>query len=144
MHFFEQQSHHATVAFAALLSTDIAVPPKAPVKYDHVLTNWGGAYDPSTGTFTAPYNGIYSISFTLMGYPSNEVRLEVVKNGERISMVYTTPNIYPQSSETLHLILNKQDRIWIRNFSSNITANLHDYKVYNVFSGILMRDVNMK
>lgn len=130
-----------SVAFTASLSKRITVRPQAPVKYDHVVTNWGGAYNPSTGIFTAPYDGLYSISFTLMGNPSNEVRLEAVKNGERVAMVYTAPKIYLQSSKIVHLILSKGDRIWIKNYSTSTTAKLHDWKVYNAFSGILIRDL---
>lgn len=130
-----------TVAFTALLSKVITIRPKATVKYDHVVTNWGGAYDQPTGIFSAPYDGLYSISFTLMGHPSNNVRLELVKNGRGISNVSTLKNFYLQSSETLHLILNKGDKIWMRNYSPTETAILHDWKVYNVFSGILIRDL---
>ena len=49
------------------------------VKYDHVVTNWGGAYQPSTSIFTAPYDGLYSISCTLMSDKSNTVYLEMGK-----------------------------------------------------------------
>ena len=63
------------------------------------MTNWGGAYDPSTGIFSTPYNGLYSISFTLMVHPNNDVRLEAVKNEERIVMVYTASKITLQSSK---------------------------------------------
>ena len=129
-----------SVAFTASLSKGITVRPQAPVKYDHVVTNWGGAYNPSTGIFTAPYGGLCSISFTLMGNPSNDVRLEAVKNGERVAMVYTAPKIHLQSSKIVHLILSKGDRIWIKNHSTSTTAILHDWKVYNAFSGILIRD----
>ena len=107
-----------------------------------MVTNWGGAYDLSTGIFTAPHDGLYSISFTLMGHPSNHVRLELVKNGRGISNVSTlSKGHYLQSSETLHLILNKRDSIWMRNYSLTEMAKLHDWKVYNVFSGILIRDL---
>ena len=110
------------------------------VKYDHVVTNWGGAYQPSTGIFTAPYDGLYSISCTLMSDKSNTVYLEMVKNGERLSMVCAAPYTYPQSSQTLHLILNKGDRVWMQNWHSH-SATIHDFNVYNVFSGILIKDL---
>ena len=76
-----------------------------------------------------------------MGNPSNEVRLEAVKNGERVAMVYTASKIYLQSSKIVHLILSKGDQIWIKNHSTSTTAKLHDWKVYNAFSGILIRDL---
>ena len=110
------------------------------LKYDQVLTNWGGAYQLTTGIFTAPYDGLYSIACTLMSYPSNPVHLQMVKNGKKISMLYSAARTYPQSSQTLNLILNRGDRIWIQNYSDYV-AKLHDRHVYNVFSGYLIKDL---
>lgn len=75
-----------------------------------------------------------------MSYPSNEVHLEMVKNGKRVSKVYSAPNTYPQSSQTLYLILNKGDTICIENSSSDRKAMLYeDTGGYNTFSGTLIR-----
>lgn len=111
------------VAFTAKLSKDTTIASRVAVKYDHVVTNLGGAYQPSTVIFTAPYDGLYSISCTLMNDKSNTVYLEMVKNGERLSMVCAAPYTYPQSSQTLHLILNKGDRVWMQNWHSNSANN---------------------
>ena len=128
------------VAFTALLSKDTTIGPHAVLKYDHVVTNWGGAYKPTTGIFTAPYDGLYSISCTLMSYPSNSVWLAMVKNGQKISVLYSGAKTFPQSAQTLNLILNKGDRIWIQNHQ-NFAAKMHDAKMFNVFSGHLIRDL---
>ena len=129
-----------TVAFTAMLSNDTTLGPRAILKYDHVVTNWGGAYEPTTGIFTAPYDGLYSISCTLMSSPSNHVHLKMMKNGERISIVFSNSKTYPQASQTLHLILNKGDRIWMQNHNEQ-NAIVYDWRVYNVFSGILIKDL---
>ncbi|XP_048738850.1 complement C1q-like protein 2 [Ostrea edulis] len=129
-----------SVAFTALLSKDTTVAAYAVVKYDHVLTNWGGAYQPTTGVFTAPYNGLYSFSCSLMSLPKNHVHLGIMKNGIRLSVVFSAAKTYPQSSQTLHLLLNKGDKIWMRN-NNNVAAKIHDGKVYNVFSGVLINEL---
>ena len=134
-------SRSPVVAFTALLSNDTTIGPRAVLKYDQVVTNLGGAYQPTTGTFTAPYDGLYSISCTLMSHPSNVVPLEMVKNGQRISMLYSGAKTYPQSAQTLHLILNKGNQIWMQNYYKH-TVTIHDLNVYNVFSGILIKDIN--
>lgn len=67
------------VAFTAKLSKDTTIASRVAVKYDHVVTNLGGAYQPSTVIFTAPYDGLYSISCTLMSDKSNTVYLEMGK-----------------------------------------------------------------
>ena len=128
------------VALTSMLSKDTTIGPRALLKYDHVVTNWGGAYQPTTGIFTAPYDGLYSISCTMMSSSSNYVHLEMMKNGQRISIVFSNAKTYPQASQTLHLILNKGDRIWMQNHN-NHNANMHDWKEYNVFSGILIKDL---
>lgn len=75
-----------------------------------------------------------------MSYPSNEVHLEMVKNGKRVSKVYSAPKTYPQSSQTLYLILNRGDTICIENSSSDKKAMLYeDTGGYNTFSGTLIR-----
>lgn len=136
--FFLQRS--PVVAFTALLSTDTTVGGGAVVKYNHVVTNWGGAYQAVTGIFTAPFDGLYSFSCSLMSHPSNSVHLNMVKNGKTISTVYSAATTYPQSSQTLYLVLNKGDRIWMRNYRKS-ASKLHDGKVYNVFSGALIKNM---
>lgn len=71
------------VAFTAILSRDTTVGGKEVVKYDRVLTNVGGAYKSSTGIFTAPYKGIYTISCSLLSSTSNSVHLDITKNGKK-------------------------------------------------------------
>nr|XP_022301462.1 complement C1q-like protein 4 isoform X2 [Crassostrea virginica] len=130
------QKGHA-VAFTAILSKHTVVSSKAIVKYDHILSNVGGAYHPSTGIFTAPYKGIYSISCSLLSETSNGVNLQITKNGAKMSILYSAPSTYPHAGQTLQLLLNKGDKIWIQNYKAK-EAKLHDYSAYNVFSGALI------
>lgn len=125
------------VAFTAILSRDTTVGGKEVVKYDRVLTNVGGAYKSSTGIFTAPYKGIYTISCSLLSSTSNSVHLDITKNGKKISIIYAASGTFPHSAQTLQLLLNKGDKIWIQNHSGN-KASLHDHGSYNLFSGVLI------
>ncbi|XP_055999789.1 complement C1q subcomponent subunit B-like [Ostrea edulis] len=128
------------VAFTAILSKQTTVGAHAVVKYDHVLTNWGGAYQPTTGVFTAPYNGLYSISCSLMSRASNSVHVGITKNGKKMSIVFSNANTYPLASQTLQLLLNKGDKIWIQNRNGG-NAKFHDHGSYNVFSGFLINEL---
>ncbi|XP_062569356.1 uncharacterized protein LOC134231414 [Saccostrea cucullata] len=128
------------VAFTAKLSKDTGISGHEIVVYDNVLTNWGGAYNSQTGIFTAPYDGLYTISCTLMSHPSNSVNLNIIKNGKKISMLYSASNTYPLAGQTVHLILNKKDRVWIQNPHPQ-TAMLHDHDSYNLFSGLLVTNL---
>ncbi|XP_055999791.1 complement C1q subcomponent subunit A-like isoform X2 [Ostrea edulis] len=128
------------VAFTALLSKHTTVGAYAVVKYDRVLTNWGGAYQPTTGVFTAPYNGLYSISCTLMSDPINYAHASITKNGKKMSVVFSNTKTYPHASQTLQLLLNKGDKIWIQNRNGRKTI-FHDHGYSNVFSGFLIDEL---
>ncbi|WAR11234.1 hypothetical protein MAR_036310 [Mya arenaria] len=61
------------IAFYASLSDDISkTTASAPLVFNNVITNIGGGYEPSTGLFTAPTNGLFVFSLTVRqyGYPS--------------------------------------------------------------------------
>lgn len=123
-----------------MLSSDTTVGARAVVRYDHVVTNLGGAYQRTTGIFTAPYRGLYSFSCSLMSSPSNHVHLEIVKNGKRVSTLFSAAHTFPQSSQTIYLVLNQGDHIWMQNLNT-FQAKLHETVGYNVFSGIFIREM---
>jgi hypothetical protein len=55
-----------------MMSDDLVSNIEQTVVFDHVITNIGKAYNPHTGHFTAPYDGLYffTVSF-LKRYISN-------------------------------------------------------------------------
>lgn len=124
------------VAFTALASSN-TIRARAVVKYAHVVTNLGRAYQPRTGIFTVPYRGLYGFSCSLMSSPYNEVHLDLVKNGKRISSIFSASYTYPQSSQTMYLFLRKGDRVWMQS-ADNHKTKLYDGNKYNVFSGALI------
>ncbi|XP_061187364.1 complement C1q subcomponent subunit B-like [Saccostrea echinata] len=128
------------VAFTAKLSKDTLIRGHDVVKYDQVLTNWGGTYNPRSGIFTAPYDGLYTISCTLMSHSTNDVLLKIVKNGKKMSKLYSASKTFPQSGQIMHLLLNKGDRVWIQNDNTK-AAKLHDHGSYNLFSVLLITDL---
>ena len=123
------------VAFTACHTLAAILPLHQTVIYNLVLTNVGNAYTPQDGHFQAPVAGLYSFSLTGMGSHSTEAYLGIMKNGARLVRIYTTTDNADSASITVHLQLNKGDRIWIENAGSAI-AQLNDGE-YNCFSGIL-------
>lgn len=138
--FLHKVQRSPVVAFTALLSTDITVPGGAAVRYDNVMTNCGGAYQPATGIFIAPYDGLYSFSCSLMTQPFNSAHVNMIKNGKIMSTLFSdnAQSTYPQSSLTLYLVLKKGDRVWMQN-QRNTDVMLHEHFGYNVFSGALIK-----
>ncbi|XP_048036240.1 complement C1q-like protein 2 [Megalobrama amblycephala] len=104
------------VAFAATLgnigdlgpfNTDITL------VYNKVFVNGGGAYNPTTGIFTAPVKGVYF--FSVSGrHRSN--RMSLSKNGE--PMVYVIDHVlgdrYESTANSFSLTLEKGDHVYVR------------------------------
>ncbi|XP_074438417.1 EMILIN-1 [Larus michahellis] len=71
------------VAFSAALSTQRAEPGTVP--FDQVLLNDGGAYDPETGTFTAPVSGRYLVSAVLTGHKGEKLEAVLSRSNQGIA-----------------------------------------------------------
>ncbi|XP_028440139.1 uncharacterized protein LOC114559595 [Perca flavescens] len=54
------------------------------LKYSKVFTNIGNAYNPATGFFTAPVNGVYYLQFTVCGSKKLYMAVFLYKNNQRI------------------------------------------------------------
>ena len=54
-----------------------------------------------------------------------------------MSIVYSSESTYSHTGQTLQLLLNKGDRIWIQIHNIGV-AKLHDHGSYNMFSGALL------
>ncbi|KAM9240161.1 EMILIN-1 [Leptosomus discolor] len=71
------------IAFSAALSTQRAEPGTVP--FDQVLLNDGGAYDPETGTFTAPVSGRYLVSAVLTGHKGEKLEAVLSRSNQGIA-----------------------------------------------------------
>jgi hypothetical protein len=59
------------IVFHAMMSDDLVSNIGHTVVFDHVITNIGKAYNPHTGHFTVPYDGLYffTVSVSLYDQP---------------------------------------------------------------------------
>lgn len=72
-------------AFSASLDEDVPRSTEYRVlRFNVVLANHGTCYNPTTGVFTAPFNGSYLIGFGGVGYDGQSVLLHLVRNGQRL------------------------------------------------------------
>lgn len=60
-----------------------------------------------------------------------------MKNGKALAILYSASKTYPLAAQTLQLLLEKGDKIWIQNYNTR-AAELHDHNAFNVFSGVLI------
>ena len=90
--------------------------------FPKIVTNLGGAFDGSSGVFTAPVNGVYT--FTFSGQQSgagvsgnNAIDLFVKKNGATVFTIYDDENtpdenqIWQNINSIFSLELNENDTV---------------------------------
>nr|CBX41736.1 putative C1q domain containing protein MgC1q87 [Mytilus galloprovincialis] len=124
------------VAFTAIATNGNALT-NDPIKYDNIVTNAGKAYSSTSGIFRAPANGVYSISFSLMGHNTNTIWARLYHNGKEIVRLYTKGETrHEVTSQTVYLKLVKGDEVWVQGTSGK---KLWAVEPYNQFSGSLIR-----
>ena len=88
MYLFSRLSNPA-IGFSAGVSKDIYLGEREFVKYDNVLTNIGNGYDILSGHFKAPIQGLNVFSCTVMAEDKGDLSVVLMKNGQRVSNVYS-------------------------------------------------------
>ncbi|KAL7838866.1 hypothetical protein AOLI_G00272700 [Acnodon oligacanthus] len=130
------------VAFSAGLPAGQTGPVSAETTliYSKVLANIGSAYNPYTGTFTAPVRGVYYIRFTAAAYnsDSSNMGLNLYKNDHHVMHLgeYNSDGKARHVSGALALELEAGDVLYAR-----LPANYmlyDDSLVRNSFSGFLI------
>lgn len=106
----------SVIAFHASLKTHLRnVPVKTIIKFEKVHLNKGNDYDPATGVFTAPEDGVYSFAWSFITSKGGTVYLAAVVDNQ----VQANTCIYKQQSNHVnasgHLIveLKKGNKVWM-------------------------------
>ncbi|XP_076088722.1 complement C1q tumor necrosis factor-related protein 3-like [Mytilus galloprovincialis] len=99
------------------ISALINIPAKSTVVYHTVVTNIGNGYDKSTGIFTAPSNGIYIFSWTVLTHNHKYFVTYLALNGNVIIKNYTGANSvadHISSSQNAVLEIKKDDKVFVK------------------------------
>ena len=114
MTIFPERSDQArdvsSVAFTAVLNPRLKnYAAKTTIVFGNIITNIGNGYNPSDGVFTAPYEGIYQFSATILADNSGEVWCGFMKNGKQLASVYAraSDTRHDQGAMTIILQLSK-------------------------------------
>ncbi|VDH97741.1 Hypothetical predicted protein [Mytilus galloprovincialis] len=123
-------------AFTASVSTSQKrINAKGVVKFDKVWTNNGNHYDPNTGIFQAPREGLYYVSTTLMSASGKLVYAHIWQNEKRTVGLYPGTG-YSEATANLVLNLKKGDKVTVRSGGQSDLYSSNDY--YSVFSAYLI------
>lgn len=87
------------------------------VIFDNVSLNEGNAYDNNSGIFTAPLDGIYSFTWTILTKAGKYFVTEIVLNGQQVTNNQADGrglNGYPMTTSHANIKMKKGDKVWIR------------------------------
>ncbi|XP_061186954.1 complement C1q-like protein 3 [Saccostrea echinata] len=124
------------IAFHAAIKSDLRnVPVNTIIKFDDVLLNKGNGFNPKTGVFTAPEDGVYFFQWTFISTRKSTVYVEAVVDGVRkaSTSVNDQQSIHISTSGHLLYELKKGNKVWIRTL--HVTAGYMHANKYTYFSG---------
>ncbi|XP_078319646.1 uncharacterized protein LOC111122203 [Crassostrea virginica] len=112
------------VAFNAYIKNHLTLNRNTPtnVVYDTVYYNYGNAYNPYSGYFTAPSNGLYVFTWSSLVDPKKIFDAEILVNGQRKGLGncnnLENPG-YENCANTVPLVLKTGDKVNIRTITAD-------------------------
>ncbi|XP_061178368.1 heavy metal-binding protein HIP-like [Saccostrea echinata] len=111
----------AIISFHARMTSDQQnLGNNAVVVFGKVTENSGSAYNGNAGKFTAPEDGIYSFTWTILTKPGKIFITNIVVNDTSNIVGYNYVNgrggshTFPTGSVTTIIKMKKNDKVWIR------------------------------
>nr|XP_022300323.1 collagen alpha-2(VIII) chain-like [Crassostrea virginica] len=108
-----------TIAFHAILSKRLTnVQTNTIIKFDRALVNEGNGYDPNTGKFTAPVDGVYSFAWTYHTNRGSNAYLGGYVDGKLTAYVGIKhqSSQWENTSRNLVIKMKKGSQFWIQIF----------------------------
>ncbi|CAG2257109.1 unnamed protein product [Mytilus edulis] len=99
-------------AFTASLTAKKGLTAKQVMIFDKVWLNTGDIYNPATGVFTVPMNGLYLVSSSMMSDRGTHLHCHLWRNDQKNVGVFGTG--FSQGSLNAVMNLNKGDSLTIR------------------------------
>ncbi|XP_071177659.1 collagen alpha-2(VIII) chain-like [Mytilus edulis] len=127
-----------TPAFSAVLTHAPNVAANTAVKFDKVVTNIQDGYDPATGIFTAPTDGVYHISSTVTSPRGGKLFVSLYQNDMKITSIWVSPAdaTYEMGTTNMVLDLKEGDEVSIRSRGNYVVHSSSDF--YSSFSGFMI------
>ena len=137
--FLERQM--SNVSFSARLGASIAdINPDATVTFDQVITNNGGNYSPVTGIFTAPVDGTYYFTSSILTKSPSTVEMVLRVNGISKMLMYAgAKNVgYNNAVNSVIVQLRAEDEVKIAKSGIYGSRPFYIHGGWSTFSGFLI------
>ncbi|XP_023653712.1 uncharacterized protein [Paramormyrops kingsleyae] len=122
-------------AFSALLD-NVYPMPGSPVAFTRVLYNMQGNYNPDMGIYTAPINGTYVFSYSVVAF-SRLLKVGMFLNFRPV-IKSTEPTDLATASQLVVLHLSMGDRVWIQVKDTFTNGMYASSESSSSFSGFLL------
>ncbi|XP_062871719.1 complement C1q tumor necrosis factor-related protein 7 isoform X2 [Trichomycterus rosablanca] len=112
---------------------------QAPIKFNKVLFDEGGHYNPQTGKFVCAYPGIYYFSYDIT-IANKHLAIGLVQNGQfRIKTFDANTGNHDVASGSTVMFLNPEDEVWLEIFFKDQNGLFSDPSwADSLFSGFLL------
>ncbi|XP_029350240.1 paramyosin-like [Echeneis naucrates] len=140
-HLQSENSDEMKVAFSAGLTDSGSIGPfdqETTLVFSKTISNVGGAYQQTSGVFTAPFRGVYFFCFTAADYLKGYMGLYLYRNDQPIifNLDLNDHGGYASTSNGVALQLEEGDRVHL---SLPASYRLYDdSRNFSVFSGFLL------
>ncbi|XP_071136735.1 uncharacterized protein [Mytilus edulis] len=124
------------VAFSAYTTKTQTRAGSTNIKFEKIWTNIGNGYNPSTGIFTAPRQGVYHITAVVLSHSALTLYLHLKHNNEYTAGSYVTGGGHKTGTFDVVLNLQKGDTMSVG--SRNSYTVYSDSDQYTTFSGHLI------
>jgi hypothetical protein len=128
--FSAKRQSAIVVGFTALVNKPLAnLTVNQVIKFDHAITNVGGAYVPRTGQFICPLNGLYQFAASIVSKGSGKnVEIEIVREGKLLVKIHATGYAHDTGSQIVIIHCIEGQKVWVRhhagtNSKATVAAN---------------------
>ncbi|WAR31324.1 CAPR2-like protein [Mya arenaria] len=134
---FTESVHQSPVAFFATLSSGFTTSTSSQtIVFNNFVTDVGGGYNPGTGVFTAPVDGLYVFSASVMVALSTSTiyaHISMDKNGSQVVYLYVTDSDGSYETGVGTVILSLQVGDTVKLACTQSGRVIHDYSFISGF-----------
>ncbi|XP_063422233.1 complement C1q-like protein 2 [Mytilus trossulus] len=119
-------------AFTASISGTKSVGKNEILKFDKVWTNNGNHYNPSTGIFQSPKEGLYQVSATVMSSSGKQLFVRIWQNETKMIGLYPGTG-YSEATINMVLHLKKGDKVTVRGEYGSLHSSEQYYSTFSAY-----------